>query len=838
MTKKQTQTIEGKIFQWSVITFGGGLWLYHLYQLTINWQMLAAQGDTGGMVKMLALMLTVLAVSLKPVYLTTPGMIFSHKRQLSLSLSDAMSFLLLVLYGITPAIVASGLDGLVASYRTVKRLESNLFSLAMFAISFWLAGHAYQKLLPLEPSPPTVSMLVMPLLVAASVHFLNASWLLSIILGLRYRTSIWRQWVDNQLWTAATYLFLPVATLVVYYFWLKFNWMALLGLGPSLMLLYLSYSQYNQKVEEKMHKIQEMNELHLSVVQALTMAIDAKDNTSCEHVARVKIYGFGLARLLGLSEQETQAIEAGAMLHDVGKLGVPDYIINKPGRLSDAEFEKMKSHTVIGAEILSQVKFPYPLVPVVRSHHERWDGSGYPDGLRGNAIPLTAQILAISDCFDMLCEDRQYRKGMSRDQAISILREESGTHFNPELVTLFLEHLPAFEKEIIERGLSLEQVSAQTRAVATKRAEKQAAPLQPHEKIKEAHREILLLYELSQAVGSSLSLRDTLVVLLGRIADLVPFTTSAVLLKDREREELYVAHASGQDAEALRGRWMTLETGISSWVYVNQTPSFNSDPMLDFDVLQAPVLGRYQTSLVVPLSKNDEVFGALALYTTDFPQYSKEHTRLVESIAHLAGDAVTNALRHEEMEATALTDRLTGFPNLRAILARFEEESSRAHRQATGFTLLMMDLDGFKAINDTLGHQMGDRYLTEIAKTINAQMRDYDFFGRYAGDEFIALLSHTHSTDTVQMAERIRQAVSNFALIGENGMTARAGVSVGAAEYGLDGHSLEELMAAADKAMYADKVAKPNRTPRASGGPHKLIKVPAKSSLPPIQAAM
>lgn len=831
MKQKPAQTLEGLIFQWLIIALGGGVWLWYGYGLAQSWHSQLQTGQWENIGRMLALMVAVWLVSLKPVYLTTPGLTLSHKRQLSISLSDAVSFLLLVQYGMAPAIVASGLDGLIASFRTVKRLGSNLFSLAMFAISFWLAGHVYHALLPANHTPPLpVKVLILPLLMAASVHFLNASWLLSVILGLRYRVSIWRQWVDNQLWTAVTYLILPIVTLLVYVAGQWFGFLALATVLPILMLLYFSYSQYNEKVEEKMRKIQEMNELHIAVTQALAMAIDAKDNTSVEHVERVKLYGRGLAQILRLSELETQAIETGAILHDIGKLGVPDYIINKPSRLTDAEFEKMKSHTVIGAEILSQVKFPYPLVPVVRSHHERWDGTGYPDGLRGEEIPVTARILAVADCFDMLREDRQYRKGMSRSEAVNILLEESGTHFDPHIVATFLKHLPAFESEIIELGISAEQAQARRRnnLVTEETAETRPA-LQPHEKIKEAHREILTLYELSQALGSSLSLRDTLTVLLNRVADLVPYTTGAVMLKQNDAEALYVAHAAGLDAAALREHWAPLGTGISSWVFVNQTPAFNSDPSLDFDVLGVTITRSYPTCLVMPLMQHSEVLGTLALYAADLPHYSSEHTRLAESIARLAGDAIANALRHEKMEATALTDRLTGLPNLRSILARFDDEANRVRRYGGTFTLLMMDLDGFKAINDTLGHQTGDRYLVEISKTINSQMRDNDFFGRYAGDEFIAFLSATERHEAGLLAERVRQAVSNFVLMTETGQTARAGVSIGVAEFEAHGKTLEELVAMADKGMYADKATKPNRAPRGVSSSHKVLKFPSKT---------
>jgi diguanylate cyclase (GGDEF)-like protein/putative nucleotidyltransferase with HDIG domain len=520
-----------------------------------------------------------------------------------------------------------------------------------------------------------------------------------------------------------------------------------------------------------------------------------------------------MARLFALPELEIQAIEAGAMLHDVGKLAVPEYLLNKPGKLTPAEFEKMKIHTVVGAEILSQVKFPYPVASVVRHHHERWDGKGYPDGIQGEEIPLTARILSVVDCFDAVREERQYRKAMTRQKAIDMLKEGAGTNYDPQIVKVFLEHLPEFEVEIAERKIEQKDpLDAKRLAARAELSDVDAQPVLPKqdyartlEKISSAHRELVMLYEIAQTVGSSLSLRDTLTILLERVQAIVPSTTSLVLLKEKEKEQLRVASTRGIHAETFYSHTINSGAGIVGWVYANNKPMYNSDPRLDFDALKVNFSEHYTTSVVVPLGKDDSVVGVLALYTSKLDQYSLEHIRLVESIARLASDAVLNALNHQEMEATAFTDRLTGLPNLRAILDVFENETNRAQRHNERFALLMMDLDNFKQINDTLGHPVGDRFLKEISRIISGQMRSCDFFGRYAGDEFIALLPRTTREEALAMIERIKLSVENFILMTENGSTTRAGISIGAAEFVVDGTTIEELMNVADHSMYSDK---------------------------------
>src|SRR5437762_881849 len=205
---------------------------------------------------------------------------------------------------------------------------------------------------------------------------------------------------------------------------------ALLAIGITAgVASFLTYKVHFEGIKTKSREAEELSRLHMATVEALATAIDAKDQTSHCHVRRVQIYATGLGRLLGLSEAEIAALNAGALLHDVGKLAVPDHILNKPGTLTAAEFERTKVHTIVGAEILSRVGFPYPVVPIIRHHHERWDGRGYPDGLRGDEIPMTARILTLSDCFDAVCEDRNYRAAMTRDQAIEMLKEGSGTVF-------------------------------------------------------------------------------------------------------------------------------------------------------------------------------------------------------------------------------------------------------------------------------------------------------------------------------------------------------------------------------------------------------------------------
>ncbi len=812
------QTIQSVIFQWIIIALGGVVWLENLARLLFNFERKA-------LLEITLFGLAVIVVSLKPVHITTPGMKLGHKRQLSVSLSDALTFLLMMIYGPQAAIVWGGIDGLIASIRTVKRWQSNLFTLAMIALSILATSQTYGLMmrlggyLPYDGLNHQTRTLVLPLLVATTVHFVVNSLLLAALIALRYRRSIWRQLVDNHLWIAITYYPLAAFSIILYACMQRFGWFSVVASLPVLVVIYLSYRQYNQKVEEKLHKIEEINGLNLATVRALTLAIDARSGTSAGHADRVKIYVRGLARHLNLSELETQALEAGAMLRDVGMLAVPDHVLNKPGQLTPAELEKMKMHTVIGSEILSQVNFPYPVVPIVRHHHERWNGEGYPDGLRGEDIPLMARILSVADCFDAVRETRSYRQALNLEQSIHWLRESSASLFDPQVVETFIAHLPEFEAEIAAWTQNRQPASSSDQPSSTenKVGEKQrnfvpaGGYAQSLEQISGVHREVVMLYELAQTVGRSLSLSDTLNVLLARLCEFVPSTTSAVLLKEKESDVLRVVQVLGNYAENFQEQVIAQGNGTIGKVFLSQSPLCNINPQPDLQALQLFPMVTYRTSLVVPLTKGEESLGVLVLYHADLNEYSSEHIRLVEAVARLAGDAIANALHYEATEARAYTDRLTGLPNSRAILQAFDIEAERARRTAQPFSFLMMDLDGFKAINDTLGHHIGDVFLIEISERIKSQLRITDFLGRYAGDEFIAILPNTSLQEITEVIERIKDAVDHHQVTTEDGKIARGGISIGAIECDGNKTTLKDLMEQADVAMYADKSERKQR---------------------------
>ncbi|HWP41752.1 MAG TPA: HD domain-containing phosphohydrolase, partial [Blastocatellia bacterium] len=637
----------------------------------------------------------------------------------TLTLDDTFIFISVLLHGMTPSVVLAGANAAVCSLHYSNRRKVLPFNIAVMSLSVFVSSAIVTLVFgDLGALSSNVSQLILAAEMLALLQYLLNSGIVSAVNALRDRRNIKRIWRESFLWTSVTYFAGAVAACLIVKLIESISFYSFITGVPILAATFLTYKNYLNKVQASINQAEQMVDLHLRTIEALAIAIDSKDEVNHDHVQRVQIYATGLARIFHLSDAEVEALKAGALLHDIGKLAVPDYIINKPGPLTPAEYERMKVHTIVGAEILERVGFPYPVVPVVRHHHERWDGSGYPDGLQGEEIPITARILAVADCFDTLLEDRQYRRAMSRDQAIEIIKSSSGAVYDPEVVRVFLEHLPEFEAEIKRQRIDLQTVKPQIESERAEVAPKDSGRL-AFERIRNAHREVIMLYDIAKTIGTSLDLRDTFAVFSSRLQDIVSYTTCALYLLRDSSGEVEVSLVAGKNAERLKNRKMASGQGIAGWVTANRQPMYNCDPQLDFDALKVEISDQYSTAAVVPLTRGGDTFGALALYSIETRAYDTDHLRLVEAVAKLASDAIANALHHELTEANALSDSLTGLSNARALRRRFQEEALEAERQASSFALLMIDLDGFKKINDTLGHSVGDRTLRELGRLMS-----------------------------------------------------------------------------------------------------------------------
>jgi len=562
-----------------------------------------------------------------------------------------------------------------------------------------------------------------------------------------------------------------------------------------------------QLIHDERRKAHRMAELHMATIEALALAIDAKDQTTPNHIGRVQAYATGLARALDMSDTEVQAIKTAALLHDIGKLAIPDHILAKPGPLTPEEFQKVRVHPEVGAEILRSVEFPYPVVPIVLAHHERWDGRGYPSGLREHDIPLGARIICIADYFEALTSDRPYHKAISLEAAAEALKQESGKALDPRLVDVFVGILPALAGDV-EPAYSPPAKAARGLQSARPTVGDTPAPTSlanVFENIAVAHREIYALYEIAQTMGTKLTVADTMALVSSKLSSLVPFSACALFLYSPSREQLQCRFATGTDSELIQQLTLRSGQGLTGWVARNRRALVNARPSTDLEAMGSNAPTVLQSALVCPLVFNDRLIGTLGVYHTDPSFYREDHARLLDRICEQAAAVINNAIVFEQTHEDSLTDPLTGLPNTRSLFQHLARELARAERRRSDVALIVMDLDDFKDINDSFGHRVGDWALREVARVLRGGIRPYDMCVRYAGDEFIVVLADCSRSEAESKRLELQASVGRIQLELESGRRVPLAISAGISVFPHDGDNYEALVARADRQMYEDK---------------------------------
>jgi diguanylate cyclase (GGDEF)-like protein/putative nucleotidyltransferase with HDIG domain len=544
----------------------------------------------------------------------------------------------------------------------------------------------------------------------------------------------------------------------------------------------------------------------MRTIEALALAIEAKDHTTHEHLRRVRVYAVEVGKQLGLSERDLEALKAAALLHDIGKLAVPEHIISKPGRLTQEEFEKMKIHPVVGAEILEQVSFPYPVAPIVRAHHEKWDGSGYPYGLRGEEIPIGARILSAVDCLDALASDRQYRRAMSLDDAMNEVVAQAGKSFDPRVVLILKRHYVELERMAQAMAESTAKLSTD---VKVERGAAPAAGYQgsaPHtapgnesdflSSIAAARQEVQLLFELVQDLGNSLSLDETLSVVAARLKKIVPYDAIAIYV--RQDRKLVPRDVNGEDFRLFSSLEIPMGEGLSGWVAENRKPILNGNPSVEPGYLgDRTKFSTLRSALAVPLEGLSGAIGVMTLYRAASDAFSRDHLRILLAISSKVSLAVENALIFRQVEDSATTDYLSGLPNARSLFLRLDSEVARCRRSGEPLCVAVCDLDGFKQVNDRFGHLEGNKVLRLVSEALRSRCREYDYVARMGGDEFVLLFP---GSDCGSIQGRIAE-MKQIAIGAGSGVS----MSIGEAYFPEDGSDAEELLAEADKRMYKAK---------------------------------
>ena len=743
----------------------------------------------------------------------------------TMSVSYAVDFLSLLLLGANPTMVVGAASAWSqCTFRTQSRSAPyrTLFSMASLVLTVKAAGTVYTWLGGTAPGVQFSFVdIPKPLVGAATAYFVCNTVLVATAIGLSTKQSIVRVWNENFLWSAPGYFVgagaAAVATTVVYH---GGYWFAALAAAPPY-LIYRTYKVYMGRIHDQQRHVAQVSDLHLATIEALALAIDAKDQTAQSHIRRVQVYAAGLARALGMAENEIQGVKTAALLHDIGKLAVPEHILSKPGPLTQEEFQKIRIHPQVGAEIISGVPFPYPVAPLILSHHERWDGKGYPAGLKGDEIPLGARILAVVDYFDALMSERPYHKAMSLEAALGLVRQEAGKALDPRVVQTFVDMYSALAAEAEssqEPARKLTRVAAQlpTAEPAVGLVHDSPGRTNVFQDIALAHREIYALYEIAQAMGSSLGVSDTMALISSKLSNIVPFSCCALFLYNDDTETLRCRFATGVEADTIQQLTIRNGHGLTGWVARNRRPLVNARPSADLEAAGQPSdRTTLHSALVCPLLFNERFIGTMSVYHTEPSVYTDDHRRLLDRISEQAAAVIYNSMVFEQTQEDSLTDPLTGLPNTRSMFMHLTRELARAERLKSEVSLLVMDLDNFKEINDTFGHHVGDRALRDIATVLRAGIRPYDVCVRYAGDEFIVVLAGCGADEAERKRLELQRAVDGLQFEARPGQMLPLAISVGAAVFPHDGDTYETLLATADSRMYRDKT----RRKRVNGGP-------------------
>jgi diguanylate cyclase (GGDEF)-like protein/putative nucleotidyltransferase with HDIG domain len=564
--------------------------------------------------------------------------------------------------------------------------------------------------------------------------------------------------------------------------------------------------------------------LHQRTLETLAVAINGRDRTTQMHLRRVQFYVRAVGAELKLSEEHLAHLNVAALLHDIGKLGIPDHILLKAGPLSPEEWEKMKTHPVSGAEMLARMNFPEPVLEIVATHHEKWDGKGYPRGLKGEEIPIGSRILAAVDCLDALASDRPYRGALTIDMAMDRVSREQGRSFDPQVVSVLQRRYAELERmawgEVLNNGGA---EAADTpdhdlgKLSASLNAESKPSGHSILDPIVSARQETQRLQTLATALTHSLGASEVTAAIHEHVKQMIAHDTLAIyVIREEKLEPIEIV---GENSHLFSRDAFPIEKGLSGRVIQHKTSILNGDPCMEFGFNNdSVVVYKLQSALAVPMMGPKGMAGVITLYQKDRRSFSRDHLRLLEAVSQHAAPAIESALRYHDTEKMAVTDHLTGVPNARSLELHLHRELSRAQRENSTVGVLVCDLNGFKQVNDRFGHMKGNEVLQAVAKGLQDVCRKSDYVARMGGDEFVIVSPGLREDLSVSYVERLQTVAraAGWSVCNEQCLS----MAVGTAIYPFDGTDAEVLLAEADRRMYS---AKPQGSRRGVPAPSAAV---------------
>lgn len=649
--------------------------------------------------------------------------------------------------------------------------------------------------------------------VAAIGYFVLQSTLRSIRIGLGQGRNPWDVWRNRFFWTSPIYLLAPLGVVVTGLlldprsFWDSLMAIAIIG-GA-----YLYLHSYFPQLHDREDHAQNLADIRQRALETLAVAIESKDGSTAGHLRRVKMLATQLGRKKGCTPEEIRTLQLAAVLHDVGKVGVPDYILQKPSRLDDREFQIIATHAAIGADIVSAMDFPEPVDEVVLSHHEHWDGSGYPRALVADAIPPLARILTVVDCFDALVSDRPYRKALPMEQAVELMQRQRGTIFDPDVLDIFLHELPSYI-DALAVEFARDKEDALAAAARTPRVKQTwihdevdivaSARVKALQKLSRRPDHLAAFYEVLSVLGADLHFERTFQEALRIIGQQCGARTAALFVHSAKKQQFLLQASSGLPAHCTGRLWLPADVGVLGTAVETQAAALDDGPPSgDGD---APHYFEFaRCSMAVPLMVQSRLVGMLLVCAERPAAFDPDQSLFLSLLADKLSSTLVASQQLRKIHIEANTDTVTSLPNARASFLRLEQELNRARRQEQTIGVLFMDLNGLKPVNDSYGHAAGDRLLAATAARLRQSLRSYDFVGRIGGDEFLAILPGIKPADMEASVEHIKKMLSESPVELGPGIQVRPMISVGAALFPEDASDPDELIYLSDQRMYEDK---------------------------------
>lgn len=517
----------------------------------------------------------------------------------------------------------------------------------------------------------------------------------------------------------------------------------------------------------------ELDDAYLSTVSKLTAMIEARDGYHEDHQRRIAADAVGVGERLGFDDEALRDLRYGSLFHSLGKIGVPATILGKSGPLTPEERKILQEHPVLGARILESIAFLRTVVPIVRHANERWDGSGYPDGLAGSDIPVAARILAVAISYEAMLADRPYRRALPPEAAVAELRALAGTWYDERVVDEFITMIEA-------RG-----------TVAAAEVEVGAS------------RELAILAEITPEFHTLLDMAQLLSRILAILERHMPEAWFTIMLREESTGDLVVRSAAGSRTDLAGPVRVPKGRGLTGWVVEHGEAQIVDDIRTDPRYVGDPTV---RSEMVVPLRTSGRTIGALVVSHASVGVFGQRDLTLLQTVAAQIASAIDVAELHERLKRAANTDALTGIHNYGYFYGRLEEEVARAERHDTPLAVAYFDIDDLKKVNDTHGHLAGDAVLRDLGALIGKRVRTEDIPARYGGDEFAIVMPETPRDEAEKVVQRLMDELDSCEVEMQDGtkikMPAR---SWGISSYPLDGKTAKALVENADTRAYALK---------------------------------